>query len=1024
MMIRLQTLGFYLATSAVAALLSSTVVRADEAEKREFFENKIRPLLVQYCFECHSGEEIEAGLSLESKPGWEFGGDNGAAIIPGKPDESLLVDAVRYTENLAPAMPPDSKLSDEEIALFEKWVQDGAFDPRTEQAGHAPTKLPFDVKSRADQQWCWQPIKHPAPPQVNHAKWPTNSVDSFILARIEQAGLHPADDATPEIWLRRVYFDLIGLPPSPQQIAAFLADPSAAGKAKVVDELLGSDHFGEKWARHWMDLTRYADSYGHEFDYPIRYAHEYRDYLIRAFNADVPYDQFLTEHVAGDLIESPRRHPTEKYNESVIATGSWFLHEATHAPTDVLQNEADIASNQIDVFAKSFLGLTVACARCHDHKFDAISTADYHSIFAYLQSSGRRELDLDPNETSKTAASQVASIREGIPDQLKSLATGETELHSDALRSALEQAWTNRPKVNEDDRQAKWNDFTSQSTLLADFTDGKLPEGWQKDGQAFVGIDNTAGLLLSPTGIVLQPHSMDSSANGGKATGSIRSPYFELTANQIHLRIRGDQNLFIRFVMDNYQLAPANALLFRGTFINGGGTKTDGNWKWVTLGGDMRKYVGHRGYLEIVDNNGGSIAVDQIWMSPRGPAEPPEVNPIAADDFETAWQETLQKAQQGQVTPMLRWALQQTLADEAKTPITEQLFADLIKQLADAASGFGNPRFAITMTEVSPETMPVYIRGSHKNPGETVSPRNLQALGGREGSRLELANELTTLENPLTSRVIVNRLWHHLFGRGIVASLDDFGPQGIAPTHPDLIDHLATTFVQQDDWSIKAMLRRLVLSRTYGQASVASPTNDPTLIADKDPSNLLLHRMSVRRLPAESIRDGILASAGTLNRQAYGPGVSTHRTAFMSGRGARGSGPLDGAGRRSVYLTVYRNFLNPMLSTFDRPTPFGPKGKRSQSNVPAQSLVMMNDPFIVDQAKRWAQNMARDQRDAPTKISEMVLAAHGTTPSPEQQQLLSDFLQNQTKQHGGNESLAWQDLAQSLWTMKAYLYLR
>lgn len=1023
-MFRFQSLWVCLTTCASIALLSSTACRADDAEKREFFENKIRPMLVQYCFECHSGEEIEAGLSLESKQAWELGGDNGAAIIPGKPDESLLIDAVRYTENLAPAMPPDSKLSDEQIALFEKWVEDGAIDPRTADAGHAPQKVAFDVQSRADEQWCWQPIQKPSPPQVKNSNWPNSPIDQFVLARIEKAGLHPAEDAAPEIWLRRVYFDLIGLPPTPQQVTTFLEDSSAAGKAKVVDELLNSVHFGEKWARHWMDLTRYADSYGHEFDYPIRYAHEYRDYLIRAFNADIPYDEFLKEHVAGDLLETPRRHPTEKYNESVIATGSWFLHEATHAPTDVLQNEADIASNQIDVFAKSFLGLTVACARCHDHKFDAISTADYHALFAYLQSSGRRELDLDPNETSKRAAGEVASIRAGVQAQLKSLAESGKPLHSEQLRSTLEQAWKNRPKVDEVNRLKRWNEFTSASTLLADFTDGKLPKGWQKDGQSFVGIDDSPGFLLSPGGNALEPNTMDSSANGGKATGSIRSPYFELTANNIHLRIRSDQNMFIRFVMDNYQLAPANALLFRGTFINGGGTKTEGKWKWVTLGGDMRKYVGHRGYLEIVDNNGGSIAVDQIWMSPRGPAEPPEPLALPESDFGTAWNDALDQANQGRVTPMLRWALQQTSGDEANTPVNAELFADSLTQLTEAYNRFGSPRFAITMTDVSRETMPVYIRGSHKNPGEVVSPRNLQALGGREGSRLQLADELTTLENPLTSRVIVNRLWHHLFGRGIVASVDDFGPQGIAPTHPDLLDHLATTLVEQDDWSLKAMLRRLVLSRTYGQASVASSKNDASLIADQDPDNLLLHRMSVRRLPAESIRDGILASAGTLNPQTYGPGVATHRTAFMSGRGARGSGPLDGAGRRSVYLTVYRNFLNPLLTTFDRPNPFGPKGKRSQSNVPAQSLVMMNDPFIVDQAKRWAQKMAGDKRDAPTKINEMVLAAHGVAPSPEQLRLLSDFLQRQTKQRGGNERQAWQDLAQSLWAMKAYLYLR
>ena len=327
----------------------------------EYFESTVRPLLVEKCFDCHGPkvDPLQGGLSLHSRSAIISGGDSGPAIVVGDPEQSLLIAAINYGDIYQ--MPPDSRMTSAEIAVMTRWVEMGAPWPQEPERAIATTDK-FDLDLRKSAHWCWQPIKSPTVPPVAGRQWPQDPIDSFILQRIEEAGLTPAKPADRQTLIRRVYFDLIGLPPMPEQIQQFISDDSEAAFAKVVDELLASPEFGEHWARHWMDLTRYAESYGHEFDYPIAHAYQYRDYLIRAFNADVRYNQFIHEHVAGDLLDPPRRHPDRDFNESVIATGFWFLGEATHGPVDVRGDEAGRIDNQIDVLSKTFLGVNVACA--------------------------------------------------------------------------------------------------------------------------------------------------------------------------------------------------------------------------------------------------------------------------------------------------------------------------------------------------------------------------------------------------------------------------------------------------------------------------------------------------------------------------------------------------------------------------------------------------------------------------------------------------------------------------------------
>ncbi len=402
------TLAAVIAAPGAANPAESDAVRKPTPQDAEFFEKQIRPILVQHCFECHgpAARNLKGGLRMTGHASLVQGGDTGAAIVPGMPEESLLIDAVNYGDMYQ--MPPRGKLPETEIAKLVEWVRRGAPWPADERPAVADAV--FNLSQRKASHWCWQPVKRPPIPSVRDAAWPAGDIDRYILAKLEAQGLTPQRPADRNTLIRRLSFDLIGLPPTPAEVESFVADPAPQAVATVVDRLLASPHFGERWARHWMDLVRYAETHGHEFDFPIPYAFRYRDYLIRALNADVPYDQLLREHIAGDLLPNPRLHPTQRFNESIIATGFWWFGEAVQAPTDVLRDHADRVDNQIDVMTKAFLGLTVGCARCHDHKFDAISTQDYYALAGYLQSSRRQLAALDPHGRTADIARQLRTV--------------------------------------------------------------------------------------------------------------------------------------------------------------------------------------------------------------------------------------------------------------------------------------------------------------------------------------------------------------------------------------------------------------------------------------------------------------------------------------------------------------------------------------------------------------------------------------------------------------------------------------
>ena len=390
----------------------------DDPAALERFEKEVRPVLATRCQSCHGPTKQKGGLRLDSRSAALTGGDTGPAVVPGKPAESLLVDAINYGEHVQ--MPPKSKLPPGEIAALTKWVATGASWPTEASKGRLRRARPSTGAPWKDRtnHWSFRPVRRPEPPAVLDPSWARGEIDRFLLAGLDAKGLKPAPDADRRAWIRRVSFDLIGLPPKPEEVEGFDADKAPDAFAKVVDRLLISPHYGERWARHWLDLVRYAETSGHEFDYAIPDAWRYRDYVVRAFNADVPYDQFVVEHLAGDLLPEPRRNPTDGANESILATGFYFLGEGTHSPVDLREEEAGRIDGQIDVLGKAFLGLTIACARCHDHKFDAITTKDYYALSGYLKSSRLQHASLDPPGRDRATLDEMATIRRTIANRL------------------------------------------------------------------------------------------------------------------------------------------------------------------------------------------------------------------------------------------------------------------------------------------------------------------------------------------------------------------------------------------------------------------------------------------------------------------------------------------------------------------------------------------------------------------------------------------------------------------------------
>ena len=977
-------------------------------EHLEFFERDVRPLLARHCYECHStqAKRIEANLLLDSRASHVRGGDSGAAIVPGDASSSLLIEALHYDSY---EMPPKGKLSDEAIETLTRWVNIGAPWPNEP----APTKKSvqeFDLENRKASFWVWQPMQTPEMPPIHNAEWVNNDIDSFILSQLEQAHIKPSRDAERTAILRRLYFDLIGLPPTADEVKAFIQNKNPQATEHAVDQLLESPHFGERWGRHWLDIVRYAESRGHEFDNDTPNAFQYRDYVIRAINADVPYDQFVREHIAGDLLANPRLHPKEHFNESVLGTGFWFLGEWVHSPVDIRKDEADRFDNMIDVFSKTFLGVTVACARCHDHKYDAISTADYYSLSGFLQSSDYRQVRFESMEQNRKTATELAEIN----------TTHQRQIHT-LLESSGIRAPDNAPELTDDCILFNYSDLPQDSFLQDGFIFGLSP---RRAGDPYLDGD-TGHLKISTFGAAVNEplwNGLESITEGAfqnqsvltkipKSGRTLRSPTFELKDGEVHCLVDGAGHIVA--CVDSHRLVAGP--LHQQTVVH----FKEGQ-RWVRL--NLDRYVGHRVHLEFIPEANKQIAVR---LAVQGLSK----NELAT--FEERINEGDRKYEQYAKTA------EAILNNDAQTETdlsARNIVASWKGEREQLASRIvRTSRLALSMMDGTGEDDRILIRGNSAKPGQ-IEPRHfLTAISGdkplpiEKGSgRLQLAELVNDPTNPLTSRVIVNRIWHHLMGRGIVPTTDDFGFLGQRPTHPHLLDHLATRFLQEGR-SIKSMIKYIVLSRTYQMSSHANQKAQ-----ELDPSNLLWHHCPPKRLQGEAIRDSLLTLSGRLDTTAFGPPVPIHLTSFMNGRGRpKKSGPLDGDGRRSIYISVRRNFLSPFMLAFDTPTPFSSMGRRNVSNVPAQPLILLNDPLVVELADDWSKQAAKKitgtDFDATSKrIEWMYLSAFGRYPTEQETTTSIAFLSSKTSDNKAYDfdDTCWSELAHALVNTKEFIFLR
>ncbi len=990
------------------------------AEDLEFFEAKVRPLFVQHCAECHSAiaGDPEGGLSFDSHH--DFLAAEGVAVA-GKPEESLLVKVVRYDGDLQ--MPPDGKLPAAAIQTIEEWVRRGLPWPDDgTPAGTAKSGVEaFDLAKRKAEHWCWHPPRITPAPAVTNAAWCRNDIDRFVLARLESAGLEPAAEASRETLVRRAAEILTGLPALPADVARVTGDPDPHAFDRYVDQLLASPHYGERFGRHWLDVVRYGETRGHEFDYIIPNAWQYRDWVVKAFNDDLPYDQFVCEQIAGDLIERPRIDAKTGANASVVGTGFWFLGEAVHGPVDIAQDEADRMDNCLDTFGKAFLGLALGCARCHDHKFDAISNEDYYALAGMLMSSSYRQVPFETLEANRAVARRLDAADNDARRRLEPLITAALGSAGESLAKALPRPDDSPPASGE--------------TVIADYTRG--------DASTRIIVDAAAwGLSAVPAGEPILVPAVEGRARQlrveplgharsdavwarTKSTGErdtpplgdvdragrvLRTPKVSVKDGVIWHRVRGHVQIFV--VVDGH-------LLLQGGPIYGSHlmtVNTGDEWKWIRqdLRKDLKWENGHIVHVEYAAVTGAVSVAETVAAleQPRrsDPQLPAAVNRLLADPgFD--WN-----------TPGAKRAVDEGIALAAER---DAILADVRPQSATAPAildGNGIDHY-------------VLLKGSAARRGDLSPRRFLEAIDGpsqpawptHSSGRRELANRVLDAANPLTTRVIVNRIWHHLFGRGLVPTTDNFGKLGEAAADPlaqALLDTLAVRF-REEGWSIKRLVREIVTSSAWRMTS----HRDPQAV-EQDPLNLLLHHHPLRRLEAEAVRDKILAVSGRLDRTLGGPSVEVFITEFHDGRGKPSSGPLDGAGRRSMYTRIRRNFLPSLLLAFDMPVPFQAMGRRNVTNVPAQALTLMNDPFVKEQAVLWAKKTIADESlTTEARIDGMYRAAFGRGPTAAERSAAIEFLNAQAVQHRVSfasqprHEATWADFAHALINTKEFMFV-
>jgi hypothetical protein len=885
---------------------------APDTAQLEFFESRIRPVLVKHCYQCHAADakNIRGGLLLDSLEGSRAGGDSGPAVVPGDPEESLLLSALRYESF---EMPPDQRLADSVIADFEQWIQDGAVDPRVGGTVHQQETL--DV-AEGRKFWSFQPVGNPAVPTAGDG-WAHSDIDRFIAATHQQHQVTAAADAPAGVLARRLYYVLTGLPPSIDQLRQFedaYRDDPETSLAETVDSLLASHHFGERWGRHWLDVARFAESSGGGRSLMFPDAWRFRDYVIKAFNEDRPFNQLIREHIAGDLLPAAS---AAEHDQFATGAGYLVLGPINYEEQDKEFLRMNVVDEQIDTVGRTFLGMTLGCARCHDHKFDPVPTADYYALAGVFRSTQT----LTPGNVSGYVTAELQDGRDEdsianwqqkqdrLQRQLEALRRQAGQSASRAVSS------TDLPGVVVDDSEAVFSGEWTKSSHSKPYVDG----GYSHSGHGKTGQTARYEAFLPDAGVY-----------------AVRVAYNSQSSRSPHVPV------FIQHA-DGTATAALNQH-----------QRPDTDGVFAELGR----------YRFSVDKPA-VVTLDAVNAAPGY---------VIADAVQFLPVELIKNEEQIRIPP-----------------------AELLKSLTQVEAQLkkhakAKPPAAVVMSvrdDQQPEDWYVHVRGEIRNLGERVprgfltaatpeiwtddaTPQAAWDIPQAESGRRQLAEWLADPDNPLTTRVFVNRVWMHVMGEGLVRTPDNFGRTGRPPTHPELLDHLARTFVEDDDWSVKSLVRRLCLSRTFRMSSAP-----PAGWQQRDPDNLWWAHAVRRQRDAESLRDAMLFTSGELDltvRSGRTIGkLTTYDNAYDHSRFSfRG---------RSVYVPWFRNAMLDLFGVFNTANPNLVTGKRNRSVLPSQALFLMNSPFVMEQSESAAKRLLAEASNSDGQLDLLIETAWRRTLS-------------------------------------------
>ncbi|MFH1303050.1 MAG: PSD1 and planctomycete cytochrome C domain-containing protein [Planctomycetota bacterium] len=1024
---------------------------ADDRAALALFENEVRPLLIEHCISCHGPQKSEAGLRLDQQATMLKGGDTGPAVIPGKPETSLLIQALHHTDGLE--MPPEKQLDANKIAAVTRWVKAGAIWPEGIKLGSGPELRGGPITEKERRFWSFQPIQDPAPPTVEATLPVSNDIDRFIHAKLIKKNLTMRSAAEKQTLLRRATFDLTGLPPTQAEMKLFLNDDSPQAFAKVVDRLLQSRSYGERWGRHWLDVVRYADTAGETADYPAPLAYQYRNWVIDAINQDMPYDEFVRQQIAGDLqarrLLKPSGEPLSaedeaRYQKMHVATG--FIAISRRFGFDVENYHHLTIQDTLDTVGQAVLGLSLGCARCHDHKYDPVNMSDYYAWYGIFNSS---RYSFPGSEEKKRPYDTFSALSPKLEAEKKS--KFETQL------AAYEKQVVEK---------------TSALKELDDQISAILPSnelcGFEKE-------------LLG--GSPMKPYGFFASAT---ISASAQSPYvnvFPVGTRGIAFPGDTQNNAIVRTLPTTYTPDTAPVLYFnldfRNTdragegngayriylgqgpghsaaveigvsattfFVKNGGQYESlcevkqGQWcnLWIKLDLQKKTYTGvlTGGDRAVAFEGKGFTAgwsgvIDTTFVDKYGPGS--GATPAhEIDNLAISVQPLLHAEQSIENAASLAAEirkLSETLQQRGEQKQTlDKLTAerDVFKQ----AGPFSNEdQYYGAIDGDQPTDVKIHLRGNETKLGEVAVRRNLEILGSHRlppeagSGRLQLAEWLTAEGNPLFARVMVNRIWQQHFGRGLVGSENDFGNRGELPTHPELLDWLATRF-KQSGWSIKALHRLMMNSAAYQQSS-----DFDAVAAERDPDARFLWRFNRRRLSAEEIRDAMLLVSGNLDSTPGGAhpfppvetwGFSQHAPFYA----------VYPTNRRSVYLMQQRLKRHPFLALFDGADTNVSTARRELTTVPTQALYLMNSPFVHQQAEILARKLIQETSDPRARVELAWQTSMGRVPTADQFSENSEFIKGYMvalEESGvaveARELMVWSALARTLLTRNEFLFV-